>query len=210
MQISRQLTTVVLMGILLAVAGCKNVPTRNDQQIESDIQTKLAADNSLQGQSIVPAVDHGVATLTGAVNTSDARTLAGSDAGSIAGVRTVVNDLTLPTEQAAVAPSCGCPAPVAVHVHRKHFRKHPELIAQNEEPIPPAPPAAAPEPMPAPAPAHVITVVRPVPVVVVPPPVYYPRPYYAWGPAIGVWGRPGPWVHPGYRLYGRPYFYGRR
>lgn len=192
MQIPGKLTTLMLASILLTATGCKQTqhaaPARTDQQIASDIQAKLASENTLRGQNIHPAVANRVATLSGIVSNNDVRTLAGSDTGSIDGVRTVVNDLVLPPDQAELC----TPAPVRVHHPVRHTRRQPVMTASVAEPLPPAPPPPA-RPM----------LVRPVPVVVVPPPpVFYPGPGIypyrrAWRRG---WGRPGPRV-----VYARPY-----
>ena len=191
MQIAGKLTTLMLAGMLLTVAGCKQSPktssARTDQQITDDLQAKLTSESTLQGQSINPVVAKGVATLNGTVNNDDARTLAGSDAGSIDGIRTVINDLVVPSEQAAL---CSPPAPVRVHHHIRHSRRQPDMTAYAPEP--PAPPVRT-------------VIVRPYPVVVAPPPpVFYAGPGFYPYRRVGVWRRP--WVRPGPPVvYARPY-----
>ena len=195
MQIPGKLTTLMLAGMLLTVAGCKksqNTPSaRTDQQITDDLQAKLASESTLQGQSINPVVASGVATLNGTVGTYDARTLAGSDAGSIDGIRTVINDLVVPSDQAAL---CSPAAPIRVHHHIRHIRRQPDMTAFAPEPLPPAPP-----------PAVRTVIVRPFPVVVAPPPpVFFAGPGFYPYRRVGVWRRP--WVRPGPPVvYARPY-----
>ena len=197
MQIPGKLTTLMLAGMLLTVAGCKrsqNTPSaRTDQQITDDIQAKLAAESTLQGQSINPVVAKGVATLNGTVSTYDARTLAGSDAGSIDGIRTVINDLVVPSDQAAL---CNPAPPVRVHHHIRHISRPHYMATSAPEPLPPAPPSP---------PVVRTVIVRPVPVIVGPPPPVYlagPRFY----PYRRVWGWRRPWVRPGPPVvYARPY-----
>ena len=194
MQIPGKLTTLMLAGMLLTVAGCKKSPNtssaRTDQQITDDLQAKLASESTLQGQSINPVVAKGVATLNGTVSTYDARTLAGSDAGSIDGIRTVINDLVVPSDQAAL---CSPAAPVRVRHHIRHSRKQPVMTASAPEPLPPAPPAVR------------TVIVRPFPVVVAPPPpVFFAGPGFYPYRRAGVWRRP--WVRPGPPVvYARPY-----
>jgi len=194
MQIAGKLTTLMLAGMLLTVAGCKQSPktssARTDQQITDDLQAKLTSESTLQGQSINPVVAKGVATLNGTVNNDDARTLAGSDAGSIDGIRTVINDLVVPSDQAAL---CSPPAPVRVHHHIRHMRRQPDMTAYAPEPLPPAPPAVR------------TVIVRPYPVVVAPPPpVFYAGPGFYPYRRVGVWHRG--WVRPGPPVvYARPY-----
>ena len=194
MQIPGKLTTLMLAGMLLTVAGCKKSPNtpsaRTDQQITDDLQTKLASESTLQGQSINPVVAKGVATLNGTVSNDDARTLAGSDAGSIDGIKTVINDLVVPSNQAEL---CNPVAPVRVHHHIRHSRRQPVMTAYAPEPLPPAPPAVR------------TVIVRPYPVVVAPPPpVFYAGPGFYPYRRVGVWHRG--WVRPGPPVvYARPY-----
>jgi BON domain len=211
MQKPRQLTTFLLASMLLTIAGCKTSQkvARTDQQMESDIQSKLAAENTLQGKDIGVAVAGGVATLNGTVDNDDMRALAGTDAGSVAGVKTVVNDLTSASAQAAAC----VPPPRAVRAHlhvHKRYAKKPAVMSSYEEQAPPPPPDVAPLP---PAPVRQI-LARPAPVAVIapPPPIFIPRPRiyaYAYGP--GICCRPVPWVRPivpvrpPVRVYVRPY-----
>jgi hypothetical protein len=213
MQKPKQLTTFLLAGALLAIAGCKTAQKAalTDQQMESAIQSKLAAENSLQGKDIGVSVAGGVATLNGTVDNDDMRTLAATDAGSVAGVKTVVNDLMSASAQAAAcAPP---PKPVRAHLHaHKRYAKKPEVMTAYEQ-APPPPPDVAPAPMQVPpAPIRPI-VVRPAPVVIVAPrPILVPRPMiYAYAPPVGICCRPVPWVRPiaplrpPVRVFVRPY-----
>lgn len=98
----------VLALLLVAglAAGCKQQPAaRTDQQIATDVQAKIQAEQALAGQNIQVSVNNGVATLSGAVSDEASRALAGNDSGTVAGIKTVVNNLTVqPAQQAAVAP----------------------------------------------------------------------------------------------------------
>jgi BON domain len=100
-------------GLILALAaatGCKKTDVaspgaaRTDQQITADIQSKYAAESALGGQSVQVAVQGGVATLSGTVTDNASRALAGNDAGTVAGVKTVINDLTVAPVIAAAVP----------------------------------------------------------------------------------------------------------
>src|ERR1700722_2794959 len=128
-------------------------PVRNDQQVGSDIQAKIAAESALTGQNIQVDVANGVATLNGKVDNDASRALAAADSASIDGVRTVVNNLGVsPARAAKVAP----PPPV-------RERRHKEVAQAAPPPPPPPPPAAAP----APDPVQVVAPAPPPP----PPPV---------------------------------------
>ena len=157
----RGIPLTILTGLLVLGSGCKNPfvpaeqpapaaqaapaptpappPVRNDQQIGSDIQAKIAAESALTGQNIQVNVANGVATLNGKVDNDASRALASADSASIDGVRTVVNNLVVaPARAAKVAP----PPPV-------RERRHKEVAqAAPPPPPPPPPPAAAPAPDP--------------------------------------------------------------
>jgi hypothetical protein len=104
--------TIVALSLM---TGCKSrqaaAPT--DQQLTSAIQSKIQGESALNGQNIQVSVSNGVATLSGTVADDASRALAGNDSGSVAGVKTVVNNLTVqPAQQAApaVAPPPSEPA----------------------------------------------------------------------------------------------------
>src|ERR1700761_7490313 len=165
--ISLAVLSAVLMG-----AGCKSTPApeqppaaaqtpatpaatpplvRDDQQIGTDIEAKIASEAALNGQSIQVIVANGVATLNGKVNNDASRALAAADSASIDGVKTVVNNLVVAPPKLAKAP-----APAARAPHR------PKEMAQATPPPPPPPPPAAqeqvqqvPPPPPPPPPAPV-------------------------------------------------------
>jgi hypothetical protein len=59
-----------------------------------NVQKQIAADSALQGQPISVAASGGRVTLSGTVSGPSARELASRDASQVAGVQTVVNNLT--------------------------------------------------------------------------------------------------------------------
>ena len=156
----RYLLALAAVTVALAV-GCKQqAPTApTDMQIAGDIQTKLSAESALNGQEIHVAVQNGVATLSGTVASDAERALAGSESGTIAGVKTVVNNLTV---QAAPAPSAQpqmAAAPQAASQQKPSARPDRRNAAQSQpgpSPMPapvqqaaqaPAPPPAPPKPI---------------------------------------------------------------
>lgn len=179
--------SLMLAAVLLtAFTGCKNlekpVLARTDAQLAGDIQSKLMGDktfSSPESPDVHVAVTNGVATLSGEAADDNARILAGSDASQVNGVKQVVNDITVPSGEAAQ--ECVPPAPV----HRAHLRvkarheRAPELASSYEAPAPA--PMMAPPPVYAPAPAYFVP---PAPVVVPVRPLFYGR-YHR-----GYWGRP--------------------
>lgn len=149
----RALPATLLVTLLLLGAGCKKTQTAEqstnpqtaaptDQQIANDIQTKLNGEGALTGQNIQVAVVNGVATLSGAANDDASRALAGNDAGSVSGVKTVVNNLTVQPVKAAAPPPAPAPAPVKESRKERKRHQREEQVAQNTPP----PPAAGPEP----------------------------------------------------------------
>lgn len=100
---------VVLLAVVVGLAaGCKmkQAAAPNDQQIASDIQAKIKGESALAQQNIQVSVANGVATLNGSVSDEASRALAANDSGTISGVKTVINNLTV--QSAATAPT---PAP---------------------------------------------------------------------------------------------------
>jgi hypothetical protein len=161
----------VLVLALGFIAGCKYlVPAaRSDQQIASDIQTKLKSESALAGQDIRVSVNSGVATLDGTVTDAASRSLAGNDSGTVAGVKTVVNNLIVQAPQQAIANVAVPPPPLtrkpqssppksASAQHRPAYSKpsataagHPApqyqpAQAAQTAPVLPTPPAAPPAP----------------------------------------------------------------
>ncbi|HWA96739.1 MAG TPA: BON domain-containing protein [Terracidiphilus sp.] len=148
--------TVAVLGLaVLFTAGCKHqaaAPT--DQQMTTDIQAKLTAEPALNGQSVQVSVANGVATLNGTVTSDAARVLAGNEAGTIDGVKTVVNNLTVQQAQNTMPEpppvSTTTPAPKekpAPRREQRHEAKHSTEAAQQYRPVEP-PQQQAPVPAP--------------------------------------------------------------
>jgi hypothetical protein len=108
-------------GMLMAaglLTGCKNLQQlgigRNDQQIAADVQAKIHGESALANQNIQASVNDGVATLSGTVGDEASRALAGNDVGTVSGVKTVVNNLTVQAPQTSmVLPSLTGNVPAA-------------------------------------------------------------------------------------------------
>jgi hypothetical protein len=152
---------ILLAGMLLTAAGCKHEPSaeqpspRSDQQIAGDIEAKLNAEGALNGQNIQVEVNGGIATLSGAASDAASRALAGNEAGSIDGVKTVVNNLTVaPSQLAAAQPPKPRPEPPP---RKPRHKSEPEAASVQPPEPPPAPPqpevATAPPPPPPATPA---------------------------------------------------------
>jgi osmotically-inducible protein OsmY len=76
---------------VLALTGCR----RSDDEIASDARTQLAADSSLHDASISIIVKKGVVLLRGRTAAADQRREAAARISKVAGVHTVINQLTL-------------------------------------------------------------------------------------------------------------------
>lgn len=159
---------VVLALILATAAGCKNQAHRTDQQITSDIQAKISGEGALNGQNIDVTVVNGVATLSGTVTDEASRALAGNDSGTVEGVRTVVNNLSVQSGRGAPAaektpsqPAQSAPRPPESGKRHRQDRipDRPQEAQADRDVTPPQavadaapPPPAAPAPPPLPKP----------------------------------------------------------
>lgn len=174
-----------VLGALLALGvGCKQrskAPTEpaatsqaappSDQQMLGEVQAKINAEAALNGQDIRVSVANGIATLSGVAANNASRALAAADSGSVAGIRTVINNLTVaPPVTASKAEPKPAPRPEPKKTRARppyHREAAPEpQNAVNEAP-PPPPPAPRPEavqtvaPPPPPRPPAVKTVTVP-------------------------------------------------
>ncbi len=153
-----------VFALVLGLAvGCKSSqPVRTDQQIASDVQAKIQTESALAGQKIQVTVANGVATLSGSVTDEASRALAGNDSGSVSGVRTVVNNLTVQPEQQATAPVAP-PAPQPAqatprpapdkHSRTEHSRREQQREEQSASVPVSAPQQVAQAPYPQPEPS---------------------------------------------------------
>jgi len=130
---------VVVSTLAFVMAGCKAKPATDDASLSNQVQSRIASDTALSGQSIQAAVNNGVATLNGTVANDTARTVAGNDAAQVAGVRTVVNNLTVQGSP-AMAPdntAAAQPAPMPMPMPEpsrssKPTRAPAQTMARNE------------------------------------------------------------------------------
>ena len=164
---TRAITSATLLAVALSFAGCKHSPAPpSDSALASAVQNRIASDGALKAEPIQSSVQNGIATLSGTVSSEAARSLAASDAAQVAGLKTVVNNLTVQTAQQPAAPIPTAevapkPAPSAPKKPSAQEQKErPEPVRHTPAPIervPPveqsqaAPPPAAPAQPPAPA-----------------------------------------------------------
>jgi hypothetical protein len=91
-----------ILIMALAVACAK---TANDNQLVSNIQSKLSADSGLQAKQLTVQSEKGTVTLSGTVDNDAQREAAAKYAGSEPGVKTVINNLQVASEQVAAKPT---------------------------------------------------------------------------------------------------------
>jgi hypothetical protein len=168
------------LTIALGLGGCKSsTPAATDDAgLTTALQSRIAADSALSNEPIQAAVQKQVATLNGTVSNEAARSLAAADAAQVAGIKTVINNLTVqappPAVTAAAAPPPPLPAPPAPVTPKP---KQPGPIKQKSAPIvrEPVRQSAPPEP---PAPEVADVAPPPPPVQQPPPPPPPPRPAF--------------------------------
>ena len=142
------LTIALMLGVL---TGCSSKPVRTDAQVTSDVQSKFYGDPMIESRQIQVQAVNGVVTLSGNVSSETERTAAASDAATVAGVRTVVNNLQVqqagmaPASAAAVRSASAIKKPsnsenksTAANRHRHHpSDDEPASIAMNANNVPP-------------------------------------------------------------------------
>jgi hypothetical protein len=109
-----------LFAVILGIGvGCAKKP--DDTKISSEIQNKFSQDSGLGSKQLAVKAEGGVVTLSGTVDNDAQREAAGKQAASIAGVKTVINNLEVSnvgtpsavadmTPPAAAAPAVSAPA----------------------------------------------------------------------------------------------------
>jgi hypothetical protein len=80
---------------MLMIAGCGRFGARSDQQVATDVQNKINADQSFPDKGLTINATGGVVTLSGNVSSDAARLAAANDAARVEGVKTVVNNLVV-------------------------------------------------------------------------------------------------------------------
>src|ERR1039457_4781793 len=97
-------TPILLLSLAMVLAGCKSA-TPDDATLNTQVQSRLASDQTLAGQPIQASVAGGVVTLDGSVTSDTARTIASGDVAQVPGVKTVVDNLVVePRPNVMVAP----------------------------------------------------------------------------------------------------------
>ncbi len=92
-RISLAVLFVTLLLISGLAIGCTRA--RSDAQIASDVQSKIQTDGNVQNKQLTVQSSNGVVVLSGTVSSELERTAAANDAGQVAGVKSVINNLTV-------------------------------------------------------------------------------------------------------------------
>lgn len=124
----RAITFAAVLAVTLSFSGCKkSTPAPDDAALTTAVQARIAGDSALQPESIQATVENGVATLNGTVGNEAARSLAASDAAQVAGLKTVINNLTVqqaqqPAPQPVTQPAAVVPPPPPARVRKEDAR----------------------------------------------------------------------------------------
>lgn len=160
----RAVTLATFLAVALSFGGCKkSSPAPDDAALASAVQARITGDTALQPESIQATVQNGIATLNGTVSNEAARSLAASDAAQVAGLKTVINNLTVqqPAQQAAEQPAptsapVVAPPPPRARKEQEKKKWRPEPVEHTPAPIervaPPQHAQVAPPPPPPPPP----------------------------------------------------------
>ena len=159
----RAFLAITALTLIICLTACKSAPPAtptDDASLTAALQSRIAGDGALSNEPIQSAVQDRIATLSGTVSSDAARSLAAADASQVAGIKTVVNNLTVqaPTPMVAAAATPPPPAPVPVPVAPKPKPapatkpKSAPVVREAAPAEPPAPQVAvAPPPPPPPA-----------------------------------------------------------
>ena len=170
---------VLIIAVLLVLSACNKAPVRTDAKIAADVENKIESDSRIASQAIGVQAEGGVVTLSGDVGDDVERVSAASDAATVDGVKTVVNNLVVHQAQATPPPGAESPAvavarPSSAMKSYRNFPPTPISSAGNaggpgpatgdgngnaqpsNPPAPPPGPAVAQAPAPPPPPRKII------------------------------------------------------
>ena len=151
---------VLLTGILVVGTACTKAA--GDNEITSEIQSKLSQDSGLQGKQIGVQTSAGVVTLSGTVDNDAQRDAAARYAAGVPGIKEVVNNLQVGSAAPAPVPdqTAQTPPPAPEKPARssrpsasRHRAADTVQMAQAAPAPAPMPQESAPAPAAAPAPA---------------------------------------------------------
>jgi hypothetical protein len=96
------------MVLSMVLAGCARKP--DDGKVSAEIQSKFSQDSGLSSKQLTVKADNGVVTIEGNVDNDAQRQAAGRQAASVAGVKTVINNLHVGASLALVSAAAPAPA----------------------------------------------------------------------------------------------------
>jgi BON domain len=110
---SRLLGVAAMLAAVVALAACNKAPAPTDAQVAAEVQSKVSQDSRIGSHEIGVQTNNGVVTLSGDVDSEVERTSAASDAATVHGVKTVVNNLVVQQAQTStggIQPQASNPA----------------------------------------------------------------------------------------------------
>jgi BON domain len=113
---SRVLGVITMLAAVVALSACNKAPAPTDAQVATEVQNKVSQDSRIGSHEIGVQTDHGIVTLSGNVDSEVERTSAASDAATVHGVKTVVNNLAVQQAQSSTGgmpPQASTPAPAS-------------------------------------------------------------------------------------------------
>jgi len=120
---------------------------QDDSSIQANVTSAISSDATLQGQHITAAVDKGVVTLKGTVQTEAQLQRAASDAANVSGVSGILNELKV-ANPGAISNSAGLAAQASADQISSQSQNQPQIVGQQqsqgesspEQSVPPPPP----------------------------------------------------------------------
>ena len=139
--ISWGLIFVLGIGLMTIGVGCARKP--DDAGISSEIQNKFSQDSGLSSKQLTVQASNGVVTLAGAVDNDAQREAAARQAGSVNGVKEVINNLQVgvaanapepaPAQQPASAPPADSPKPAPSRKSRRSHTHNDSAMANGND-----------------------------------------------------------------------------
>jgi hypothetical protein len=171
-KLSKFWQAAVCAALLAVSVACAKAP--NDAQVVSHVQAKLGTDSGLQNKQLTVQSSNGTVTLSGIVDNDAERDAAAKYAASEPGVKTVINNLQVGTEQANAEPSPKSTSAPRIQrstpprrqkarsdqqeMAKADYRNEPATDQQQSPAPDPAPPAQAPTTPPPPTQLATVTV----------------------------------------------------
>jgi hypothetical protein len=144
--IPSRLAASPILALSLLIFGCKHSSTptpADDASLAQSVQNRISVDSSLSAEPIQVAVQQGVATLSGTATSDEVRSSAANDAAQVAGIRTVINNLTVasspPAPPTQTSGANTLPPPHPKPAIEPHTLRQPKKMAPSPIPDPATP-----------------------------------------------------------------------